>query len=276
MTRSAPYLRRKWLVVAWCRKSVAYLVTCAFPTISAMVEVVVEREKKKQLTLADRKSLYFMVWIEVSKSGHTHGLFKKVSENFRIAPRQASRVYSAIRKKVVAYLDSLDGEVSNTILLPDDLFKDGNENRGAKKKYCREKVSADVTRIPLKERSNVHDLARALNIPYTTVFRMRREGIMNPYKSYIKPKLTEANAEWRLDYAWSQVDQAQFLNVYATRGVLVYDKQYQVIHVNKKWFYLIKDGQKFYIAHDEKPPYISQQHKQSIPKVMFFCVLMRP
>ena len=39
-----------------------------------MVEVVVEREKKKQLTLTDRTSLYFMVWSEVIKSGHTHGL----------------------------------------------------------------------------------------------------------------------------------------------------------------------------------------------------------
>ena len=78
--------------------------------------------------------------------------------------------------------------------------------------------------------------------------------------------------------AWSQVDQAQFLNVYDTRGpsVLVYDKQYHVNHVDEKWFYLIKDGQKFYLAHDEKPPYISQQHKQSIPKVMFLCALARP
>ena len=116
---------------------------------------------------------------------------------------------------VVAYLRD---EVSNTILLPDHLFKDGNKNRGAKKKYCREKVAANVKKIPLKEMSSVHDLARALNIPHTTVFRMRREEIMNQYKSYIKPKLTEANIEWQLDYAWSQVDQAQVLNTYDTRG----------------------------------------------------------
>ena len=96
---------------------------------------------------------------------------------------------------------------------------------------------------------------------------MKKEGALLSYKSYIKPKLTEANAEWQLDYAWTE---------YELRGGLYYDKQYQVIHVDEKWIYLIEDGQRFYLAHDEKPPYISQQHKQSRPKVMFLCTLARP
>ena len=36
------------VVVAWCLQSVAYLVTCAFPTISTMEEVVVERERERE------------------------------------------------------------------------------------------------------------------------------------------------------------------------------------------------------------------------------------
>ena len=53
MTRSAPYLRWKWLVVACCLQSAGYLVTCAFPMISTMEEVVVvvvvvvERERER-------------------------------------------------------------------------------------------------------------------------------------------------------------------------------------------------------------------------------------
>ena len=117
MTRSAPYLRRKWLVVAWCLQSVAYLDTCAFPTISTMTEVVVERERKKQLTSGDRKALYFMAYSDISRKGNSQGVFTKVSENFRIAPRQACRVYKLISKKVIAHLDDHD-EPSNTILLP--------------------------------------------------------------------------------------------------------------------------------------------------------------
>ena len=56
----------------------------------------------------------------------------------------------------------------------------------------------------------------------------------------------------------------------------MYDKMYNDIHVDEKWFYLIKEGRRFYLAHDEEVPYISQRHKAHIPKVMFLCALARP
>ena len=275
MTRSAPYLRRKWLVVAWCLQSVAYLVTCAFPSISTMAQLVVERERKKQLTSGDRKALYFMAHSDISRNGHCRGVFKKISENFRIAPRQASRVYHSIRKRVVAYLDEM--EATNTVLLPDELFKDGNGNRGAEKKWDRQQVADDIKRLPLAERSNLRVIQSKLGIPYTTVHRLKKvEKILRPCRGYIKPKLTESNAEWRLDYAWSQVGEEQFATGHESRRPLEFDKQYNKIHVDEKWFYLLKEGRRFYLAYDEERPYITQQSKQSIPKVMFLCALSRP
>ena len=277
MTRSAPYLRWKWLVVAWCPQRVAYLVTCAFPTISAMVEVVVERKKKPQLTLGDRKALYFMLWSELSKTGNNHGLFKKVSKTFCAAPRQASRVYCSIRKNVVAYPDEMEATNSNTILLPDELFKDGNDRRGAKRKQDRQQVAEDIKKLPLADRSNLRVIQSKLGIPYTTIHRMKKvEKILRPCRGYIKPKLTESNAEWRLDYAWSQVGEEQFATGRESCRPLEFDKQYNKIHVNEKWFYLSKEGRRFYLAYDEERPYITQQSKQSIPKVMFLCALARP
>ena len=238
-----------------------------------MVEVVAERERKPQLTSGDRKALYFMVWSEVSKSGNTHGLFKKVSENFCVAPRQASRVYHQIRKKVIAYQESI-GNTTNTVLLPDELFTDRNCNRGAKKKWDRQQVADDIKKIPLCERGVLRNLSAKLNVPYATLYHMKKvEGILKPYSSYIKPKLTERNIEWRLEYVWSKVDADHF---YTLRGDLMYQKMYNDIHVDEKWFYLIKEGRKFYLAYDEEKPYISQQSKGSVPKVMFLCALARP
>ena len=200
-----------WLVVAWCLQSVAYLVTCAFPTISAMTEPVAVAERKRQLSLSDRKTLYFMVQREIDRGSNIHGLFKSVSENFRIAPRQASRVYHKIRKKVIAYVDTLEDTNTNTSILPDQLFEGGNGNRGAKKKWDRKQVVEDIKRIPLAERGNLRSLEAKLNIPYTTLYHMKKvEKLLRPHRSYIKPKLTEENVEWRLDYAWSKVDQDQF------------------------------------------------------------------
>ena len=90
--------------------------------------------------------------------------------------------------------------------------------------------------------------------------------------------MTVENVNWRLDYAWTKVDDECFSNSHNTRDgdVLYYDKCYNDIHVDEKWFYLIKEGKRFYLAHDEEEPYITQQHKGTMPKVMFLCALGRP
>ena len=49
-----------------------------------------------------------------------------------------------------------------------------------------------------------------------------------------------------------------------------------LIHINKKWFYLTKDGQCFIIAVDEAEPYRHVQHKSFLMKIMFLCVVARP
>ena len=49
-----------------------------------------------------------------------------------------------------------------------------------------------------------------------------------------------------------------------------------LIHVDEKWFYLTKDGQRFIIAVDEAEPYRHVQHKTFLTKIMFLCAVARP
>ena len=49
-----------------------------------------------------------------------------------------------------------------------------------------------------------------------------------------------------------------------------------LIHIDEKWFYLMKDGQCFIIAADEAEPYWHVQHKSFLTKIMFLCVVARP
>ena len=49
-----------------------------------------------------------------------------------------------------------------------------------------------------------------------------------------------------------------------------------LIHIDKKWFYLTKDGQRFIIVADEAEPYRHVQHKSFLTKIMFLCVVARP
>ena len=49
-----------------------------------------------------------------------------------------------------------------------------------------------------------------------------------------------------------------------------------LIHVDEKWFYLTKDGQRFIIVADEAEPYRHVQHKSFLMKIMFLCAVARP
>ena len=49
-----------------------------------------------------------------------------------------------------------------------------------------------------------------------------------------------------------------------------------LIHINEKWFYLTKDGQRFIIAADEAEAYRHVQHKLFLTKIMFLCAVARP
>ena len=49
-----------------------------------------------------------------------------------------------------------------------------------------------------------------------------------------------------------------------------------LIHIDKKWFYLMKDGQRFIIAADEEEPYRHVQRRSFLTKIMFQCAVARP
>ena len=55
-----------------------------------------------------------------------------------------------------------------------------------------------------------------------------------------------------------------------------FENMEDLIHIDKKWFYLMKDGQCFIIAADEEEPYRHVQHKSFLMKIMFLCVVARP
>ena len=49
-----------------------------------------------------------------------------------------------------------------------------------------------------------------------------------------------------------------------------------LIHIDEKWFYLMKDGQRFIIVADKEEPYRHVQHKSFLMTIMFLCAVARP
>ena len=55
-----------------------------------------------------------------------------------------------------------------------------------------------------------------------------------------------------------------------------FENMEDLIHIDEKWFYLTKDGQRFIIVGDEEEPYRHIQHKSFLTKIMFLCAVARP
>ena len=77
-----------------------------------------------------------------------------------------------------------------------------------------------------------------------------QQDVCRIHTSSLKPTLTDENKVSRMELA--------------------------LLFIDKKWFYLTKDGQRFLIAADEGEPYRHVQHKSFLMKIMFLCAVTRP
>ena len=85
--------------------------------------------------------------------------------------------------------------------------------------------------------------------------------------SSLKPTLTEENKMSRMELVLSFIDES---------NTSKFENMEDLIHIDEKWFYLMKDGQCFIIAADEEEPYRHVQHKSFLTKIMFLCAVARP
>jgi hypothetical protein len=102
---------------------------------------------------------------------------------------------------------------------------------------------------------------------------MKKEEKIRAHTMSLKPKLNDDHLLNRLYHCISKIDRN---TVQAATG-MKYKTMYNEVHVDEKWFYLVRDGGRYYLAADEDPPdAIAVRHKSHITKVMFLCALGRP
>ena len=73
-----------------------------------------------------------------------------------------------------------------------------------------------------------------------------QRDVCHIHTSSLKPTLTDENKVSRMDLALSFIDK---------NDTSKFEHMEDLIHVDEKWFYLMKDGQCFIIAADEAEPY---------------------
>ncbi|KAE9015550.1 hypothetical protein PR001_g14874 [Phytophthora rubi] len=144
-----------------------------------------------------------------------------------------------------------------------------------RKKKDRAELCKLIREIPIRDRCNYRTIqARTILTPYL-IKQLQEEGFMRHALTRTEPLLTEKHRHERLKWCVSHVRQMQ-------DGGCSFVAMDDTVHVDEKWFFLKKVGQKVYILTGldgepcEEAPVQYLQSKRHIVKVMFLCAVARP
>ena len=135
-------------------------------------------------------------------------------------------------------------------------------------KYSHAEFRQSLKEIPRRRHKTYCSTVKAMGVSLNTVQRiLLQQDVCCIHTSSLKPTLTEENKVSRMELALS------FINRNDTSK---FEHMEDLIHVDKKWFYLTKNGQCFIIAADKAELYRHVQHKSFLTKIMFLCAVASP
>ena len=143
-----------------------------------------------------------------------------------------------------------------------------NNSRANVLKYSHAEFRQGLKEISRHHRKTYRSTAKAMGVSLNTVQRMLlQKDVCRVHTSSLKPTLTEENEMSRMELALSFIDK---------NNTSKFEDMEDLIHIDEKWFYLMKDGQRFIIMADKEEPYRHVQHKSFLTKIMFLCAVARP
>ena len=233
-----------------------------------MTEAVQRKAYNKEIDSSLRKIIYYQL-IAMAKDGALKsGSYGIVAAHHGVAPRQVGRAY----REVVDAVNEYRQQHNEVLVLPDTLFQNKRINCSRPLKYDRDALEQAIKAIPLKERETFRYISSASGVSVGTVHTLfKKEKFLRQWRASLKPVLTEANMLTRVCYALEMLNPPT-----STRSQRTFKDCFDVVHVDEKWFYLIRDGAKYLLVHNEKPPVLRTKHKRNILKVMFICAVARP
>ncbi|KAG6943970.1 hypothetical protein JG687_00018127, partial [Phytophthora cactorum] len=128
-------------------------------------------------------------------------------------------------------------------------------------------ISAAVRAAPHGHRRTIQSLADATGIPPTSIYRYLKRGLVRRAVSRVKPSLSSAHKQRRLEFAFGKVK---------TEAGYWFDLMYNTIHVDEKWFNVYEALFKLYLAADEPDLHRSCVNRRYIRKVMVLAAVGRP
>ena len=138
-------------------------------------------------------------------------------------------------------------------------------NSGRKPKYNRENVVQQISAVPQPRRQTYRCLQNETGIPMSTLHLMAKKKWFYQKLSTVKPVLKYHHKINRLKFALSFV-----------KTNFQFDKMYEYVHIDEKWFYLTKIKNKYFLVPGEDIPNRQVCNKRFITKVMFMAAVARP
>ena len=109
-----------------------------------------------------------------------------------------------------------------------------------------------------------------MNMSISTCSRLLKSGAIRRHSNAIKPFLKEENKRSRLQFCISMLDENNIPHDSGFKGM------YNIVHIDKKWFYMTKKSENYYLLPYEEEPLRTYKSKNFIAKVMFLVALARP
>ena len=146
------------------------------------------------------------------------------------------------------------------------MIVDHQKHKCGRKKINREATVAALQALPVHRRTTIRATAHALGVSQYSIWKLAQDKGIKKHTNSLKPTLTDQQKNDRIDYCIRNLDLERDR----------FNENFDVIHVDEKWFYMKKINQKFYLGPGEAPPLRTVSHKSHIQKVMFLVAVARP
>lgn len=236
--------------------------------------MVTTRKKRVAMTEKLKKDVFMACVVRVSREILPHGSFKAVGETHKIHPRTVANLWYSTLKQIPGYQPNTPLDpVSLLANVPETAFTTKFENSGRNPKHDRDMLLQEIKNIDPTARRTIRSLAGAVGIPVMTIWRMKQSKKLKVHTMALKPKLNDDHRLNRLFHCIAKIDK----NTINSVAEMTFKSMYNEIHIDEKWFFLVRDGLRCIVTQDEPPPKaISVSHKSHITKVMFLSALARP
>ncbi|ETV73042.1 hypothetical protein H257_12079 [Aphanomyces astaci] len=213
---------------------------------------------RKHLSFAHRRTAYETLLSVAVDDVLPRGALTELAQMFSCHPRTISRLWTQVR------LSLRGGHCAA------DVASKTKGNSGRHALRTSDEIEAAIRNVLQMQRQTLRSLSAAYGIPMTTIFsHMKKNPRFKARSNYVKPHLTPANIEERLKFAMSFVRPLP-------SGRHLFNDMHDYVHVDEKWFYLMKVKRRYYMYNDEEVAARAVKSKRFITKVMFLAAVARP